>query len=95
METNRQTQRAGAAGLVLSVLRARWAHASREGRDYCAERHFFARATFWGRLKDFTEYSSLDAADRFSDAVKATSRAGRWARTYADPFPSLCAWIRR
>jgi hypothetical protein len=51
--------------------------------------HFRANASFCARLRDFTEYSKRDAADRLSDAVKATSLAGRWARTYAEPLPEL------
>ena len=57
--------------------------------------HFFAKASFFTRLRDFTEYSKLEAADLLSDAVKATSLAGRWARTYADPLPELWTSSRR
>jgi len=38
--------------------------------------HFFARASFCERLKDFTEYSKRDAVDLLSDAVNAASFAG-------------------
>ena len=66
-----------------------WRAATEGGHHlpFWAAFHFFAKASFCARLRDFTEYSRLEAADLLSDAVKATSLAGRWARTYADPLP--------
>jgi len=53
----------------------------RKDRAFCRVQqtafHFFARASFCERLKDFTEYSKRDADDLLSDAVNETSLAGR------------------